>query len=307
VARPVTDRSALLPYLGFLACAAIWGSTFLVIRLGNETLDPLWAATLRLAFASAALFAITFALGRSLPTGKGLEAAVLYGLGEFALGFSLLYWGETIVPSGIAAVLFATIPLWTTGMAAGLGVERFDWRRALGAFVAVLGVATVFAGELDRAVPLVGLLAVLGAAASASLGSVLLKRGPDIDVVPVNAIATGVGALGTLAASMLAGEAQALPRTFAAWGPVLYLTVAGSLVAFLVYAWLIDVWPVSDANMVSVTVPVTGLVLGWLFAGEEPSLLAIAGAGLVIVGLVVVLRADEPAAGDPDADAVPDA
>lgn len=297
MAASVSTRSELLPYVGFAVCAAIWGSTFLVIRLGNQVVDPLWAATLRLTFASAALFALTFALGRAFPTGRGLQAALLYGVGEFGLGFSLLYWGETIVPSGIAAVLFATIPLWTTLMAAGLGVERFDAQRTLGAVVAVAGVATVFAGELTRAVPLVGLVAVLGAAASASLGSVLLKRGPDIDVIPVNAVATLVGAAITLSASVLAGETHAFPSTFAGWWPVVYLTVAGSLVAFLVYAWLIDVWPVTNANMVSVTVPLTGLALGAIFASEDPSGLALVGAALVVVGLVVVLRrrpADRP-------------
>lgn len=286
----MTTRSDPLPYVGFGTCAAIWGSTFLVIRLGNRVVDPLWAATLRLLLASAALFALTFLLGRRMPTGRGLEAAILYGLGEFGAGFALLYWGETLVPSGIAATLFATIPLWTTGMAAGLGVERFDVQRLLGALVALAGVATVFWGELSRAVPLVGLLAVLGAAASASLGSVLLKRGPRVDVIPVNAVATLVGAAVTLTASVFAGEAQTFPTTLAGWWPIVYLTGAGSLIAFLVYAWLVDVWPVTNANMVSVTVPVTGLVLGVLFAGEEPSWLALVGAGLVIVGLVVVLR-----------------
>jgi drug/metabolite transporter (DMT)-like permease len=285
----VTARTAT-PYLGFATCAGIWGSTFLVIRLGNRVVDPIWAATLRLALASLALFGLTYLLGRKLPRGEGLQAAVLYGLGEFGAGFALLYWGETLVPSGIAATLFATIPLWTTGMAARLGVERFDLQRLLGAVVAVAGVAVVFGGELSRAVPLVGLLAVLGAAASASLGSVLLKRGGRVDVVPVNAVATLVGAAVTASASVLAGEAQTLPSTFAGWWPIVYLTVGGSLVAFLVYAWLIDIWPVTNANMVSVTVPVTGLALGTLVGGEEPSWLALVGAGLVVVGLVVVLR-----------------
>lgn len=261
-----------------------------MIRLGNQVVDPLWAATLRLGLASVALFGLTWLLGRKLPSGKGLEAAVLYGLGEFGAGFALLYWGETLVPSGVAATLFATIPLWTTVMAAGLGVEGFDLHRAVGAIVAVAGVAVVFGGELSRSVPLMGLLAVLGAAASASLGSVLLKRGGRVDVVPVNAVATLVGATVTASASLLAGEAQTLPATWAGWWPIAYLTVGGSLVAFLVYAWLIDVWPVTNANMISVTVPVTGLGLGMLLGGEEPSMLALAGAGLVIVGLVVVLR-----------------
>lgn len=290
MAATVTARSAATPYLGFATCAGIWGSTFLVIRLGNEVLDPLWSATLRLVFASAALFALTFLLRRPFPTGDGLKAAILYGLGEFGGGFALLYWGETLVPSGIAATFFATIPLWTSGMAAGLGVERFDARRVVGALVAVAGVATVFAGELSRAIPLTGLVAVLAAAGSASLGSVLLKRGPRVDVVPVNAVATLVGATVTLTASVLAGETHTFPATIAGWWPVLYLTLAGSLVAFLIYAWLVDVWPVTNANMVSVTVPVTGLALGVLVGGEAPSWLALVGAALVVVGLVVVLR-----------------
>jgi drug/metabolite transporter (DMT)-like permease len=279
-----------MPYLGFATCAGIWGSTFLVIRLGNQVVDPLWAATLRLVLAGVALVGLTSLLGRAWPTGEALQAAVLYGLGEFGAGFALLYWGETVVPSGIAATLFATIPLWTAGMAAALGVERFDGQRLVGALVAVTGVAVVFGGELSRAVPWQGLLAVLGAAAFASLGSVLLKRGGRVDVIPVNAIATLVGATVTASASLLAGETQTLPSTFAGWWPIVYLTVGGSLVAFLVYAWLIDIWPITNTNMVSVTVPVTGLVLGTVFGGENPSPLAVLGAGLVMVGLVVVLR-----------------
>jgi drug/metabolite transporter (DMT)-like permease len=293
----VSARSAT-PYLGFATCAGIWGSTFLVIRLGNRVVDPVWAATLRLALASAALVGLVFLLGHELPRGDSLRAAVLYGIGEFGAGFSLLYWGETLVPSGIAATLFATIPLWTTAMAAGLGVERFDGQRLLGALVAVAGVAVVFGGELSRSVPLVGLAAVLAAAGSASLGSVLLKRGGRVDVVPANAVATLVGACITALASLALGEAQTLPATWAGWWPIVYLTVGGSLVAFLVYAWLIDIWPVTNANMVGVTVPVTGLALGTIFGGEEPSLLALLGAGLVVVGLVVVLRRG-PGAAEP--------
>jgi probable blue pigment (indigoidine) exporter len=280
----------LSPYLGFATCAGIWGSTFLVIRLGNQVVDPVWAATLRLALASAALFGLVFLLGRELPRGESLQAAVLYGIGEFGAGFSLLYWGETVVPSGIAATLFATIPLWTTAMAAGLGVERFDRQRLAGALVAVGGVAVVFGGELSRAVPWTGLAAVLGAAGSASLGSVLLKRGGRVDVIPANAVATLVGACITAVASLALGEAQTVPSTWAGWWPIVYLTVGGSLVAFIVYAWLIDIWPVTNANMVGVTVPITGLALGTIVGGEEPSILALVGAGLVIVGLVVVLR-----------------
>ena len=91
-------------YGAFFGCTAIWGSTFLFIALGNDMVPPIWAATLRLGLASAILTAMSLASRNGLPRGPALVAAAWLGFFQFGLNFPLLYWGETVVPSGIASI-----------------------------------------------------------------------------------------------------------------------------------------------------------------------------------------------------------
>ena len=95
--------------LAFSTCTLIWGSTFLFISMGNDTVPPMWAASLRLILAALLLVGLLLIGGRRLPRGRALRAAVLFGIFQFGFNLPLLYWGETVVPSGLAAVVFATV------------------------------------------------------------------------------------------------------------------------------------------------------------------------------------------------------
>jgi len=101
---PAPERESMLPWLAFAACGAIWGSTFLVISLGNDSSPPVWAATLRLVLAAVLLGLITRLRGQPLPRGPALRAALVYGVAQFGINFPLLYWAEKTVPSGLSAV-----------------------------------------------------------------------------------------------------------------------------------------------------------------------------------------------------------
>ena len=92
----------------FATCVLIWGSTFLLISIGNDSVPPMWGATLRLAIAATVMFALVFAFGRRVPVGPALRAAVGYGVFQFGFNLPLLYWGQMVVPSGLAAVVFAS-------------------------------------------------------------------------------------------------------------------------------------------------------------------------------------------------------
>src|SRR6267143_1618794 len=161
-----------MPYLVFVGCCLIWGSTFLAIRIGNEAVPPVWAATLRLALAAPLLTGLVPVTRQSFPRGPALRGALLFGIFNFGVNLSLLYWGERVVPSGIAAVLYATVPLSTALLAAALGVERLAPRKLGAAALAIVGVAVIFAGELRLDVPVAGLIAVFLAATAAALSSV---------------------------------------------------------------------------------------------------------------------------------------
>ena len=279
-----------MQYAAFVACCLIWGSTFLAIRVGNQSLPPEWAATLRLLLAAPLLTLVVLIRHDRWPRGEALKAAILFGVFNFGVNLGLLYWGERVVPSGIAAVLYATVPLSTAFIAAGLGVESLQRRKLIAAIVAIAGVATIFAGEMRLDVPFEGLVAVFGAATAASLSSVFLKRAPQPSVFSTNAIGAVAGAIICFAASVALGEDRAVPTTFAAWWPVVYLTLAGSLGAYVIWTWLVGHWSVTSASYVGVVVPVIAVILGAIFLQETRSPETYLGAVIVVAAVVVALR-----------------
>jgi drug/metabolite transporter (DMT)-like permease len=277
-------------YAAFVACCLIWGSTFLAIRIGNQSLPPEWGATVRLLLAAPLLSLVVLIRRDRWPRGEALKAAILFGVFNFGVNLGLLYWGERVVPSGIAAVLYATVPLSTAFIAAALGVERLQSRKLVAAIVAIAGVATIFAGEMRLDVPFEGLIAVFLAATAASLSSVFLKRAPQPSVFSTNAVGAAAGAIICFAASLVLGEDHALPLTVAAWWPVIYLTLAGSLGAYVIWTWLVGHWSVTSASYVGVVVPVIAVILGAIALQETRSPETYLGAAVVVAAVVVALR-----------------
>jgi drug/metabolite transporter (DMT)-like permease len=278
------------PWVAFGACGAIWGSTFLAISFGNDALAPVWAATLRLVLAAVLLTAWTWGRGRTLPRGPALRAALGYGVAQFGINLPLLYWGETLVPSGLSAVVYGTIPLSSALMTGALGMERLTATKVLGAVVAFAGVALLFSSTLHAHVSPLGLGAILVGATAASLGTVLLKRGPRQDPFGANAVGSAIGAVMSGVLSFALGESHALPTTLAAGWPLLYLTIAGSLGAYVLMSWLVNHWPVTRTAYVTVIVPVIALALGSVARHESLTAASFAGAGLVLAGLLVGMR-----------------
>ena len=279
-----------MQYAAFVACCLIWGSTFLAIRVGNQSLPPEWAATLRLVLAAPLLALVVVIRRDRWPQGEALKAAILFGVFNFGANLGLLYWGERVVPSGIAAVLYATVPLSTAFIAAGLGVERLQRRKLIAAVVAIVGVAIIFAGEMRLDVPFVGLIAVFLAATAASLSSVFLKRAPQPSVFSTNAVGAVAGAIICFAASVVLGEDRTIPTTVAAWWPVVYLTLAGSLGAYVIWTWLVGHWSVTSASYVGVVVPVIAVILGAVVLQETRSPETYLGAVIVVAAVIVALR-----------------
>jgi drug/metabolite transporter (DMT)-like permease len=280
------------PWMAFAACSAIWGSTFLVISIGNDALAPAWAATLRLILAALLLGAWTLGRGRSLPRGRALRAALGYGATQFGINLPLLYWGEKLVPSGLSAVVYATIPLTSALMARVAGLERLTPAKLLGAVVAFGGVAVLFSSGVRAAsssAPL-GLLAIFVGATASSLGTVLLKRGPRQDPFAANAVGCAIGAVLGAAVSVALGEHRTLPTTVAAAWPLAYLTVGGSLGAYVTMSWLVNHWSVTRTAYITVIVPVIALTLGALVRHERPAPISLAGTALILGGLLLGMR-----------------
>ena len=294
----MTESRDGIGWTAFALCSAIWGSTFLFISIGNEVLPPVWSAALRLGLAAILLAAVSPLMG-GLPRGAALRAGVLYGVFAFGVNFPLLYWAEQVVPSGITAVLYSTIPLSTALLARGFGLERLTAAKVGGAIVGLAGVALIVSSRAAGPIGVLPFLALLAGATSAALGGVLLKRGPKQSAIGVNAVGAAVGFVVCLPVSLLAGERIGLPATAAGWIPVAYLTLAGSIGAYVLMAWLIQRWPATRVSFITLMIPIVAIALGALVRGEELTPLTLVGSAVVLAGVVLGVQGDRLGRGAP--------
>ncbi len=278
-------------YAAFAAMCLIWGTTFLAIRIGNEAIAPLWGATLRQILGAVLNLAVAFAVRARWPKGAALGGIAAFGFLNLGVNFTLLYWAETTVPSGIAAVIYATMPLSTGLFSVMMGLHPLERTKMLAAVVGIVGVALIFSGEIGVGAPPLAMLGVLTGASCAAFSGVILKKVPPQSTFVVNGLGSAVGALVCFAASTVAGEPHAIPRTFAAWGPILYLAVAGNLGAYVFWAWLVTQWKVTSVSVGALIIPVIATIAGALVRAEAPAPLTYVGAALVLGGVAVALFA----------------
>jgi drug/metabolite transporter (DMT)-like permease len=292
IAEPnaIPERRTSAQYAALAAMCLIWGSTFLAIRIGNETVPPLWGATIRLVIAATINGFIARLSGARFPTGAGFRAAAVFGFLNLGIGLALIYWGEQTVPSGIAAVFFATVPLSVGIFSWALGVHRLERKKMIAGVIGFAGVALIFSGELHVGAPAPALLALFLSATIAALSSVLLKKAPPQSTFVVNSIAAGVGALVCFLVSSALGENHGIPRTSTEWGPLLYLAFFGSLGAYVLYGWLITQWKATSVSVTALIVPVIAVILGAIVRAEAPAPTTYVGAAVVLVGVALTLR-----------------
>lgn len=288
--------------LGFAIIYLVWGSTFLAIRVGVREFPPFLMAALRFLVAGSALYVWMMAQGERSPSRREWFSAFLLAILIFLLDYGLLFWAERRVPSGLAAVMMATIPAF---MAISeillLGTQKLTMRLALALGIGMAGVAALVSRSLnlggapiDRA----GALALIVASVSWSVGSALTRKLtlPQSKVMSSGAQMLAGGVLLALAAGAL-GEFRGFhPASVSrgAWFALLYLIVAGSIVAFTAYVWLIHHQSPTRVGTYAYVNPVVAVLLGYFLGGEELGLRAIAGTACVLVSVVVITTARTP-------------
>jgi drug/metabolite transporter (DMT)-like permease len=280
----------------------IWGSTWLVIKIGYGNLGPFNVAGLRFLIASVLMAVVAQATRARWPRGRSEWTAVgVVGLLMFAGDYGLIYWAEQTIESGLTAVLFATLPLMTLAVGrAYLPGERITTKKLASSVLAVVGTAALFADRLRfDAAALRPMLAVLGAVLCAAVASVVSKRDAhDIPSATLNATAMLFGAAVLLAISMAVGDGIRLPDDALTWAAVAYLSLVGSVLAFLTYFSLLKAWSVMSLSFVSVFTPVIALLLGFVFLREPLTLVKVAGSVLILVAVALANRSPRPVAAD---------
>ena len=274
----------------FAMLCGIWGSTWLVIKIGLEGAPPLLAASLRFVVASATLLILCVVFRSKLPRGRTEWALVaFYGIVLFGADYGLIYWGEgNGVASGLSAVLFATFPFQTAIAAhALLRTERLSAQKLGGIAIGFAGIAFIFRGQLAASADLLfPMLAIVLAATCAAAASVAVKRwGHDTDPVSLNAFAMGTGAIALAAASLVVGERWAVPSWPTGILAIVYLGLSGSVVAFVTYLWLLKRIEATSLSYIAFVNPIVAVFLGFLVAKEMLDPLVLVGAGMTLAGI----------------------
>jgi drug/metabolite transporter (DMT)-like permease len=273
----------------------IWGSTYLAIRVMVEDVPPLLAAAARFLLAGAVMLAVLRARGRrTRPARRELASAALVGLLLAAGGNGLVTVAEQDVPSGLAALLIASVPLWVVILRVTAGRERVAPATLAGVGVgfAGLGVLLLPGGRPAEATT-TGVLLVLVAALSWALGSFASPRLPlPRDPLVSTAWQMVAGGAALLAAGLAAGETHDVHLTATSLDSVLafaYLVAAGSWVAFTAYAWLLQHAPLSQVATYAYVNPLVAVLLGWAILGEQLTTATLAGAGLVVASVAAIV------------------
>jgi drug/metabolite transporter (DMT)-like permease len=279
----------------FALLCLIWGSTWLVIKIGYGGLGPFNIAALRFLLASALMAVLVPVLRAPWPTGREQWSVVLVvGVFLFAADYGLIYWAEQWLDSGLTAVLFAVLPI-LVAVAAHIYLpgEPLTPRRVTAAIVAFTGVALLFGDSVrfDAAL-LWPMAAIVASAACAAFASVFAKRhGAALHPAALNAPAMMVGALLLAAASLATGDGLALPRDTTGWWAVAYLAVMGSVVTFLIFFRLLKTWEVTTMSYIAIITPVIALGLGWVLRGERLTAWMVGGGILVLAGVTLAVTA----------------
>jgi drug/metabolite transporter (DMT)-like permease len=268
----------------------IWSSTWVGIKIGLEDCPPLLGAGVRFALAGVVLLAVAAVQRRSLRT-DWLLAGVL-ALAPFAFAYGLVYWGEQYVPSGLAAVLFGVLPLYTALIGAVLlPDEPLRARLLAGVLIAIAGLALAFLESVE-----------LGAAEKAALGATALALSPlgaavgaiaqklraaELDAVVLNGWGMLGGGLLLLAASGLSESWSDFAWSAESVGSILYLALFGSAIAFVTLTVLLRQISAMAMSFLAMILPFGALVFGAALYDEAITLRALAGAALVATGLLI--------------------
>ncbi|HEY3038828.1 MAG TPA: EamA family transporter [Pyrinomonadaceae bacterium] len=283
--------------LVWLLLCLIWGSTWLFIKLGLEDLPPFTFAGIRFVIASAILFAIIKARRLSLSrTRADWILLAVTGVLSFSLNYGLLFWGEQYISSGLAALLQATIPAFGLIIAHFyLPDEQMSPAKIFGIVMGVAGVGVVFSNQLSVAGSraLAGCAALVLGAACAAYANVLVKqRGAKLDPAVLAGGQMLFGLIPLLAIGIpLEGSPLQFHWTRMAVIALFYLAIVGSVVAFLLYYWLVQHMDVTKTMLVALVTPVVAVLLGIVVLNEELNWRTFAGGAMIISGIsFIVLR-----------------
>jgi drug/metabolite transporter (DMT)-like permease len=291
-----TYRPTWKTLLAFAIIYFVWGSTFLAIRVGVGEVPPFLLAAMRFLVAGLVLYGWTIARGERAPSQRQWASISLLAFLIFVVDYGLLFWAEQRVPSGLAAVMMATIPAFMAlSEIVFLGTQRLTVRLGLALLIGLSGVAVLVSRSLNLGgapVDRPGAVALIVASMSWSVASAFARMLP---LPPSKVMSSGAqmltGGVFLALTSVALGEFRnfhASTVSRGAWLSLLYLIIAGSIIGFTAYVWLLHHESPTKVGTYAYVNPVVAVLVGYFLAGEALGLRTILGTLFVLISVVVI-------------------
>ncbi len=304
MAQPsVAKPSRVLIVAAFFALYTIWGSTYLGIRLAIESIPPFIMIGSRFLIAGLLLLVYCLVKGEKLPTKKALVSIGFGGVLMLFIGNGAVTFAEQYLPSGLAAIVVATVPLWFVVL------DKHQWAYyfanrwiIIGILVGFAGVLLLFAGKgtldfFSDKMKLLSFFVLLAGSIGWAIGSLYSKyRQANATVTMKAAVQMLAAGIFSLITAFITNEQQGFAVsqvTVQSWLALLYLIVMGSLVAYMSYVWLLNVLPPSIVGTYAYVNPVVAVFLGYLVLDEVITSQQVLALAVILIGVILVNVAKE--------------
>ena len=278
-------------FLAYLILCLIWGSTWIAIRFGLESLTPMFSAGVRFCLASIIIFALMRIKNTPLQTDKvSIRLYLLMGFFSFVIPFGLVYWAQQFVPSGMAAVLFAVYPFWVVIFSyIRMPSEFIGFYKIFGTILGFTGIVVIFsdsfAGDITNY--LIGMFAVvLSGTMQAWIAVSIKKFGNHLNSLSMNFIPMVIAGISMLVIAFLVEDLTTIRIDENAVLSILYLAFFGSVITFTTFYWLIKRINLVILSLIAFITPIVALILGYFIYSEVLSTRHFVGAAMVLTGVL---------------------
>ena len=284
------SKLAVKIFLAYVVLCIIWGSTWIAIRFGLESLTPIFSAGVRFSIASIIVFAIMRVKEIKLQTDSlSVRLYLLMGFFSFVIPFGLVYWAEQFVPSGLAAVLFAVYPFWVVIFSyIRMREETIGFYKIIGTILGFAGILIIFSDSFtgDMSDYIIGMFAVvLSGIMQAWIAVSIKKFGNHLHPLSMNFVPMVIAGISMILIGFAFEDLSTIKVDEYAVLSILYLAAFGSVITFTTFYWLIKRINLVILSLIAFITPIVALVLGYFIYHEALSLRHFIGVATVLTGV----------------------
>lgn len=282
----------VLVWIGFVIVSWVWGSTWLAIKIGLGSVPPILGAGIRFLIAGSILFAIVKARKLEIPSSsEPLRLYIVLILFSYAIPYGVVYWCQQFIPTGLSSILFGAYPLWVALLShVLLSNERLDGYKVAGIFLGFVGVIIIFSRDAHWADSsgFIGMSGILSTTLMQAFALVMIKKhGQPVNPFALNFVGMSVAGVLLFVAGLMFESFSSVVWDAPAIGSILYLSIVGSVVAFVTYHWLLKRVEAVYLSLVSFINPIIAVILGAVVLNETLAASVFLGAALVLFGILI--------------------